>query len=245
MPSTENHPSFPLTIDRDQKIWRYMDFTKFMHLLTTKSLWFNRSDKFEDPFEGKYPLKNLQQMRGQEWAVMEHLIDHMRQFTYINCWYISNHESAAMWKLYAQTSEAIAIQTTYEKLHSLMPEECFIGELTYIDYKNDVIQINNAFNPHMIKRNAFSHERELRALIQDNKTPSKENPDRSGKMHDYSAVNDKFGLSVSVNPLDLIHNVFVAPMSPTWFKELVREICINHGIEEKSIIISELDDEPY
>lgn len=83
MPSTENHPSFPLTIDRNQKIWRYMDFTKFMHLLTTKSLWFNRSDKFEDPFEGKYPLKNLQQMRGHKWAVMEHLIEHMRQFTYI------------------------------------------------------------------------------------------------------------------------------------------------------------------
>lgn len=150
-----------------------------------------------------------------------------------------------MWKLYAQTSEAIAIQTTYEKLHSLMPEECFIGELTYIDYKNDVIEINNAFNPHMIKRNAFSHERELRALIQDNETSSKDNSDGTGKVHDYSAVNDKIGLSVAVNPLDLIHCVCVAPMSPKWFKELVKEICINNGFDEKSIIVSELEDEPY
>jgi hypothetical protein len=245
MPSTENHPSFPLSVNRNQKIWRYMDFTKFMHLLTTSSLWLNRSDKFEDPFEGKYPLQNLQQMRGQEWEVMEHLVEHMRQFTYINCWYISDHESAAMWKLYAQTNEAIAIQTTYEKLHSLMPEECFIGELTYIDYKKDVIRIDNTFNAHMIKRNAFSHEKELRVLIQDNKTPSKKNPDSEGNMHDYSAVNDKIGISVTVNPLDLIESICIAPMSPRWFKELVKEICIKQGFDEKSIIVSELEDEPY
>lgn len=245
MPSTENHPSFPLTIDRNQKIWRYMDFTKFMHLLTTQSLWFNRSDKFEDPFEGRYPLKNLQQMRGSKWGVMETLINHMRQFTYVNCWYISNHESAAMWKLYAQTNEAIAIQTTYEKLHALMPNECFIGELNYIDYKNDVIDLYNAFNPHMIKRNSFSHERELRAIIQDNKACSKATPDGKGSMHDYSAVNERVGISVAVNPTDLIHSICVAPMSPKWFKQLVKEICINHGFDEKSIVVSELEDEPY
>lgn len=245
MPSIENHSSFPLTIDRKQKIWRYMDFTKFMHLLTTQSLWFNRTDKFEDPFEGRYPLKNLQQMRGNVWGIMEKLTNHSRQFTYINCWYISNHESAAMWKLYAQTNEAIAIQTTYEKLHTLMPNECYIGEVSYIDYKNDVIDIYNGFNPHMTKRNSFSHERELRALIQDNKSTTKPNPNGEGSMYDYSAINEKSGISVAVNPIELIHSICIAPMSPQWFKQLVKEICINHGFDEKSIISSELEDEPY
>ena len=222
-----------------------MDFTKFMHLLTSKALWFNRSDKFDDPFEGKYPLKNLQDMRGKEWAVMERLIEHMRQFTYVNCWYISNHESAAMWKLYAQTKEAIAIQTTYDKLHLLMPSECYIGELTYIDYKYDVIPISNSFNPHMIKRKAFSHERELRALIQDMKTPQKKNPNGEGMMHDYSAVNDKLGITVPVEPQDLIESICIAPMSPKWFKEFVKEICIQYGLSKNIIINSELEDEPY
>ena len=245
MPSTENHPSFPLNIERNQKIWRYMDFRKFMHLLSSKTLWFNRTDKFEDPFEGKYPLKNLQDMRGREWAVMEHLTEHMRQFTYINCWYISDHESAAMWKLYAQTKEAIAIQTTYDKLHLQMPEECYIGEVSYIDYKNDVIPINNAFNPHMIKRNAFAHERELRALIQDMKTPQKKNPDGEGMMHDYSATNDKYGIEISLEPLEFIENICVAPMSPKWFKDLVSKICVDNGFSESSVNASELEDEPY
>jgi len=200
---------------------------------------------FEDPFEGKYPLKNLQKIRESEWRILETLIDHMRQFTYINCWYISNHESAAMWKLYAQSNEAIAIQTTYEKLHALMPDDCFIGELSYIDYRNDVIDVSNTLNAHMIKRNSFSHERELRALIQDNNTPSKASPDGKGSMHDYSAVNEKFGISVAVNPKDLIHSICVAPMSPKWFKQLVKDVCVDHGFDEKIIIISELEDEPY
>ncbi|MNP34779.1 hypothetical protein D3C76_1280860 [compost metagenome] len=150
-----------------------------------------------------------------------------------------------MWKLYAQTNEAIAIQTTYEKLHTLMPEACFIGELNYIDYKNDVIDIYNSFNPHMIKRNSFSHERELRALIQDNEASSKASPDGKGRAHDYSAVNEKNGISVTVNPTDLIQSICVAPMSPKWFKQLVKEICINHEFDEKTIIVSELEDEPY
>ncbi len=43
----------------DATLWRFMDFTKFVSLLKTKSLFFTRADKFEDPFEGaKGLLKN-------------------------------------------------------------------------------------------------------------------------------------------------------------------------------------------
>ena len=31
---------------------KYMSFEKFVNLLSTKSLFFTRSDKFDDPFEG-------------------------------------------------------------------------------------------------------------------------------------------------------------------------------------------------
>lgn len=43
------------TENENAKIWRYMDFTKFVNILETKSLFFVRSDKFEDPYEGSYP----------------------------------------------------------------------------------------------------------------------------------------------------------------------------------------------
>ena len=39
-------------------LWKYMDFLKFAYLIETKTLWFNRIDKFEDVYEGTYPYAN-------------------------------------------------------------------------------------------------------------------------------------------------------------------------------------------
>ena len=36
-------------------LWKYMSFEKFVNLLGTKSLYFTRADKFEDPLEGFTP----------------------------------------------------------------------------------------------------------------------------------------------------------------------------------------------
>ncbi len=41
----------------NSQIWRYMDFTKFVSLLSSKSLYFTRSDQFEDLFEGAKGFK--------------------------------------------------------------------------------------------------------------------------------------------------------------------------------------------
>lgn len=38
--------------DPKSNLWRFMDFTKYVSLLNTKSLYFCRADKFDDPFEG-------------------------------------------------------------------------------------------------------------------------------------------------------------------------------------------------
>jgi hypothetical protein len=43
----------------DTALWRFMDFTKFLSLITTKCLYFPRADKLGDPFEGaKVSAKN-------------------------------------------------------------------------------------------------------------------------------------------------------------------------------------------
>jgi hypothetical protein len=41
----------------DSKLWRYMDFTKYVSMLSTNGLYFTRSDCFEDIFEGAKGLK--------------------------------------------------------------------------------------------------------------------------------------------------------------------------------------------
>lgn len=36
----------------DSRLWRYMDFTKYVSMLSSSGLYFSRADQFEDPFEG-------------------------------------------------------------------------------------------------------------------------------------------------------------------------------------------------
>ena len=54
MPST-NHQVFAQPANPDTKIWRYMNFTKFVSMLEHQALWFSRADKLGDPFEGSMP----------------------------------------------------------------------------------------------------------------------------------------------------------------------------------------------
>ena len=44
----------------DAILWRYMDFTKFVALLEMRALFFARSDKLNDPFEGSLPKRNIE-----------------------------------------------------------------------------------------------------------------------------------------------------------------------------------------
>lgn len=43
--------------DQGKKLWRYMDFTKYVSLLSSKAIYFTRADCFEDFFEGAKGIK--------------------------------------------------------------------------------------------------------------------------------------------------------------------------------------------
>ena len=116
-----------------------MDFTKFAHMLLSRAVWFSRVERLGDTYEGKYTKVDIREYGGPEACWNIYSTENGRQWTYVNCWYTSDYESAAMWKLYSQSREAVAIQSTYSRLHHEMPEECYIGEITYIDYNKDQV----------------------------------------------------------------------------------------------------------
>ena len=49
----------------DAKLWRYMDFTKFVAMLNNKALYFCRLDHLGDPFEGAKGSKVLEEKYDQ------------------------------------------------------------------------------------------------------------------------------------------------------------------------------------
>jgi hypothetical protein len=54
------HPIFEKPDNENAKIWRYLDFTKFVSMLEKKALFFVRADKLGDQFEGSFSKANLE-----------------------------------------------------------------------------------------------------------------------------------------------------------------------------------------
>ena len=78
-----------------------------------------------------------------------------REKVAISSWHINEYESFAMWQIFTQNSEGLAIQSTIGRLQkSLNPENNFkqyIGEVNYIDYKKEYIPFDDLFFPFLFK----------------------------------------------------------------------------------------------
>ena len=235
-------------------IWRYMDFTKFVSLLETKSLFFSRVDMLLDPFEGSVTEMNLKARNAffnyvrrsglPEEAMIQLRIDEpdlskkWRKSVFVNCWGINKHESAAMWKLYLKSNEGIAIKSSYKNLKESfrdnLKDEVYIGEVKYIDYSSDFVSERGFFIPFLCKRKSFEHERELRAVVW--------NVDIA-KAVDVGREPKEKGMYIKVDLDTLIDKICVAPGVPEWFGELVKSIVQRYGLE-KEVVTSQLDRRP-
>jgi len=226
MPIENSHPCFQAPENPNALIWRYMDFTKFVALLDTQSLYFARSDRFDDPYEGATSHANfdLREIVYQETippemlTLMSRLTEWTREWTYISCWHLNEHESWAMWKLYGSLEGAIAIQSTYSKLLECLKDKAYVGTVNYIDYETEWLPEGNLYWPFLHKRKSFEHEKEIRAIIQ--KVPV----DETKKGIPVGKPNEKQGVAISLNLNDFIERIYVSPNSPQWFYELVKNV---------------------
>jgi len=245
MPANINHPCFPQPSNGDERLWRYMNFAKFVSLISSSNLFFCRADLFRDPFEGSYSKANVS-LRPQVYedmpeALRESLMSHMSSFakwaiewTYMSCWHANDHESAAMWDLYAKTSEAVAIESSYAKLKQILPDHIFLGFVRYIDYDSEWLPEGNSLYPFMHKRKSFEHEREVRAVIHDL-------PENDGRL-EIGKRNREYGRAVPIAINELITTVHVAPAAPAWLVDLVAEVAAKYDLSahvKKSDLYSE------
>lgn len=214
MPATTDHPCFQQPENENILLWRYMDFTKFIALISSKSLFFCRADLFADPFEGSYSKANLmmrqyvyKDMKPEQFlnmtTQMANYAKWVREWTYINCWHANNYESAAMWDLYTKTNEAVAIVTDYKGLKAVLPEKAYLGLVNYIDYEKEWLPEGNSFYPFTHKRKSFEHEKEVRAIIQE--LPIQ------GKKITVGKKNSISGININIDISNLIQKIYVSP----------------------------------
>ncbi|WP_018688073.1 hypothetical protein [Ahrensia kielensis] len=221
-----------------------MSFAKFVSMISSNKLHFARCDLFEDSFEGSYPAQNIAD-RTRIWqeklteAGYDEPIEHgqfmsdssaymhrlARTSTYVSCWHRSNYESAAMWKLYAVEDPAIAVVTKYDLLANLLPENVYLGQVTYADYSTDNIPEGNLLAAPMYKRLSFEHEKEVRALY----------------LAPHAKTDQELDLGYALNrpPVwecelatgSLIQRIIVSPTAPKWTVDLVTDVSRKYEID--------------
>jgi hypothetical protein len=224
-----NNSNIKLPNDTDTVVWKYLDLSKFLDLLLSQKLFMSRSDKFEDQYEGTFSeptFEEIKKLATDNPDFLNYYKTH-REKVAISSWHINEYESFAMWQIFTQNSEGLAIQSTIGRLQkALDPEQNinqYIGEVNYIDYKKEYIPFDDMFFPFLFKRKSFQYEREVRIISDISESKIK--------------IND--GLKINVDINQLIEKIYIHPKSENWYKklviQLVSELGFNFEIEKSDL----------
>ena len=229
----KKNDNIKLPEDPDTIVWKYLDLSKFLDLLMSRKLFMSRSDKFEDQYEGTFSeptYEEIKKLSENNPEFLDYYKSH-REKVVVSSWHINEYESFAMWQIFTQNNEGLAIQSTIGRLQKALKPEInysqFIGEVNYIDYKKEYIPFDNAFFPFLFKRKSFQYEREVRII--------------SDLTENNIKIND--GLKIDVDINQLIEKIYIHPKSENWYKKLVIELVskLDYTIEiEKSDLESDI-----
>ncbi|EKN3458395.1 DUF2971 domain-containing protein [Yersinia enterocolitica] len=155
----------------------------------------------------------------------------------VSCWHSNKNESEAMWKIYSENNNGIAIKTSTSSIVSAMKDNddkrlIHFGLVKYIDYHNAELgpkdYVVDGHTSPLLKRDSFSHENEARLFIMadvDIKKPLE------------TKIEAKF---VKVNINDLIELIYISPFAKEPYVSSVYSICQRYGVDRNKIIKSTL-----
>ena len=147
----------------------------------------------------------------------------------VSCWHKSEDESEAMWKLYSNSGQGIAIESTVKQLREsiLHRDHLIIDSVRYGDFDKDPIDKGYRHYGLFQKRRSFEHEKELRATI-------------VLEEKDYGN-----GAFVRCDLNVLINNIYVSPFFDAYIKDDIEKLCSGKmQIINKPVIHSPLFNEP-
>lgn len=216
------------TPDHSKTVWRYIDFTKLVDLLINEQLYFCRSDKFEDPFEGTFRWADFKE---GEYEFSSREME-TKKFYFLNCWHINEVQSDAMWKIFLETKNGVALKSTVGDIINALAvakDDVHIGEVYYRDYSKVTFwELMNeeqnkipggpgsSLNQFNYKRLSFEHEKELRLYHVDTPIP-----------HAQKGIEPREPLTekrIAIDVDTLVNEIVVAPFAEEWFVKLVSQL---------------------
>lgn len=201
----------------ERPVWRYLDFAKFLDLLQTRELHFTRVDHLQDPFE--HALSRARACKDKRKFGL--------RVDYVNCWFQSQLESAAMWSIYA--AAGIAVRSDFDRVKKVLPPlsqrfdgfeigQLAFGSVDYLDEEEIGARLRDPSrrdNLTFAKRKSFSHEQEMRLII-----------GVKCKIRDAPPF-----LRQKVNLESLIDTIHISPTAPKWVADVVQREVRHYGLE--------------
>jgi hypothetical protein len=197
-------------VEPDARLWRFMDFTKYVSMLHRGALFFTRADLLPDQFEGFYSPGH-RRPRRPGWLEER---QSLRELVCLSSWHRNEHESAAMWRIYLSSGEGVALRSTAARLRvgfAATPETVQLGVVRYVDYERERVAEGGELDAFFCKRKSFDYEREVRLAWR------------------ADLALDEPGRYLRADLESLIETVVISPAGEPWFEELVRSVTEKYG----------------
>jgi len=156
---------------------RYVDHDKFRRLLTSRALCFSPASRFDDDVEGHYTQRDHRAWddqlvrsnfdatgRALAAKAKASVARNNRKAVVISCWTRGVVEDLRMWREYGRGGDAVAVETTVERLRGALGPMFLLVPVTYIDYEDEAIPTAHSLQAYFFKRLKFAWEQELRAV---------------------------------------------------------------------------------
>lgn len=209
----------------DMKIYRYMSFKQFMYFVEYNKTYFTRITAWDDTWEAPTTKMKTEFEDGK----LEVPLYSSGMELFAQCW-TSKEESDAMWRIYSNSKDGIKIQTTVKKLELLEGINYYAVEKVF--YYKDLMEGLNysqkldfpmrVFWEGLIKRDAFTHEQEVRVITSSIPTFKclEKNLD----------LKDKY-LELGLNAKDFIEEIIIDPRAENYYVEAIKSYCKRLGFE--------------
>ena len=252
-------------------IYRFMSFESFVDMVQRKALAFMLHDKWEDPYES-FILKTMRHKEGRQEILRilremrpKHAIENFKTLLELDPVLFSQSwtecpESDALWRIYSHNRMSIRVQVFTTKTFSLSqpPEHVIPNNIIYSDSISIESQLKNIIEDKkkikiekifFTKRNAFSHEQEIRLSTLDYTNFALQTPfqcEVMKELYDEKEITKKqyetfmntthikkiSGLKyVSYKHIpNFIESLMLHPLAPDWLDETARTFCENNNL---------------
>lgn len=248
MSGEKQHPAFPQPTNANVELWRYMDISKFEWLLENSRLFMPVTEKLgPDVLEGTQPTGDKKwwedQIENEEDINIKEIIkrnseiivgfsNQFKKNYFVSCWHMNSTENNEMWKCYTNSSESLAIRTSYNKLKNTLPNHINIGMVHYINYKKEKLPSFNLFEYIMHKDVNYTFENEVRAVAAPLTEAHWESNEFKGHIFQLNGDPDFIFYGPVINVENLIQNITLHPNATPDFRKRMKNLCTKHGLPQ-------------